>query len=117
MSFVKLIHMKRLTKILFAIFFITNHLIADEGMWMPNLIKKLNQTDMQNSGLQLSADEIYSINNSSLKDAVVALNGGGCTAEMISSEGLMLTNHHCVDDLIQSHSSIENNYLENGFGQ
>ena len=107
--------MKRLTKILFAIFFITNHLIADEGMWMPNLIKTLNQTDMQNSGLQLSADEIYSINNSSLKDAVVALNGGGCTAEMISSEGLMLTNHHCVDDLIQSHSSIENNYLENGF--
>ena len=70
---------------------------------------------MQSSGLQLSADEIYSINNSSQKDAVVALNGGGCTAEMISSEGLMLTNHHCVDDLIQSHSSIENNYLENGF--
>ena len=54
---------------------------TDEGMWMPNLIKTLNQTDMQNSGLQLSADEIYSINNSSLKDAVVALNGGGCTAE------------------------------------
>ena len=77
LSFVKLIHMKRLTKILFAIFFITNHLIADEGMWMPNLIKTLNQTDMQNSGLQLSADEIYSINNSSLKDAVVALNGVG----------------------------------------
>ena len=89
--------------------------MADEGMWMPNLIKIINENDMQEMGLKLSADDIYNINNSSLKDAVVALNGGGCTAEMISSEGLMLTNHHCVDDIIQGHSSIENNYYENGF--
>ena len=82
---------------------------------MPNLIKTLNEQDMQEKGLQLSADEIYNINKSSLKDAIVALNGGGCTAEMISAEGLMLTNHHCVDDLIQSHSTVENNYLKNGF--
>ena len=90
-------------------------LLADEGMWMPNLIKQLNEGEMQNRGLKLSAEQIYSINNSSLKDAIVALNGGSCSAEMISNEGLMLTNHHCVDDVIQGHSTLENNYFENGF--
>ena len=100
---------------LLILFVSIQNLIADEGMWMPNLIKMINESDMQEMGLELSADDIYNINNSSLKDAVVALNGGGCTAEMISAEGLMLTNHHCVDDIIQGHSSIENNYFENGF--
>ena len=70
---------------------------------------------MQTKGLKITAEDIYSVNESSLKDAIVALNGGSCTAEMISSEGLMLTNHHCVDDLLQIHSTVENNYLEDGF--
>ena len=100
--------------VLLSVFF-SNPLIADEGMWLPQLLGLMNEEDMQAKGLKITADDIYSVNNSSLKDAVVALNGGGCTAEMISSEGLMLTNHHCVDDLLQAHSSIENNYLEEGF--
>ena len=85
---------------LLILFLSIQNTIADEGMWMPNLIKMINENDMQEMGLKLSADDIYNINHSSLKDAVVALNGGGCTAEMISAEGLMLTNHHCVDDII-----------------
>ena len=68
---------------------------ANEGMWLPLLIKRLNHVDMQKCGLQLTAEEIYSVNNSSLKDAIVALGGGFCTGEIISGEGLMLTNHHC----------------------
>ena len=87
---------------------------ADEGMWLPLLIKRLNYADMQSKGLQLSAEEIYSVNNSSLKDAIVSL-GGFCTAEMISGEGLMLTNHHCAFDAIQSHSTTEHDYLTDGF--
>lgn len=67
---------------------------ADEGMWLPMLIKRLNYTDMQKQGLQLTAEEIYSVNNSSLKDAIVQF-GGFCTGEFISPEGLLLTNHHC----------------------
>lgn len=87
---------------------------ADEGMWLPLLIKRLNQTDMEKMGLQLTAEEIYSVNHSSLKDAIVSL-GGFCTAEVISKEGLLLTNHHCAFGAIQSHSSVENDYLSNGF--
>ncbi len=87
---------------------------ADEGMWLPLLIKRLNYEDMKKQGLQLTADELYSVNNSSLKDAIVSL-GGFCTAEVISQEGLLLTNHHCAFDLIQSHSSPEKDYLTNGF--
>jgi hypothetical protein len=86
---------------------------ADEGMWIPALIHKLNIQSMQSAGLQLTAEDIYSINNSSLKDAIVSI--GGCTAEMISPEGLMLTNHHCAFGDIQSHSSVENDYLQYGF--
>ena len=88
---------------------------ADEGMWLPHLLKSLNENEMQTKGLKITAEDIYNVNASSLKDAIVALNGGSCTAEMISSEGLMLTNHHCVDDLLQTHSTVENNYLEDGF--
>ncbi|MES2629325.1 MAG: S46 family peptidase [Bacteroidota bacterium] len=87
---------------------------ADEGMWLPLLIKRLNYTDMQAKGLQLTADEIYSVNNSSLKDAIVSL-GGFCTAEVISKDGLLLTNHHCGFEAVQSHSSTDHDYLTDGF--
>ena len=89
--------------------------LADEGMWLPSLIQKLNISDMQRMGLGLSAEDIYSINNSSLKDAVVALDRGSCTAEVVSKEGLLLTNHHCGFGEIQSHSSVEHDYLQDGF--
>ena len=87
---------------------------ADEGMWIPMLVERLNYTDMQEMGLNLTAEEIYSINNSSLKDAIVIF-GGGCTGEIISSEGLLLTNHHCGYGQIQSHSTVEHDYLSDGF--
>jgi hypothetical protein len=88
---------------------------ADEGMWLPLLIDRLNYVDMQKMGLHLTAEEIYSVNQSSLKDAIVQLNGGMCSAEMISSEGLMMTNHHCGYASIQSHSTVDKDYLQNGF--
>ena len=87
---------------------------ADEGMWIPLLLEQLNQSDMQNMGLKLTAEDIYSINKSSLKDAV-CLFGGGCTAEVVSDQGMILTNHHCGNYFIQTHSSLDHNYLENGF--
>ncbi len=87
---------------------------ADEGMWLLPLLDKLNIKDMQKAGCQLTAEQIYNINNSSLKDAVVHF-GGGCTAEMISSQGLLLTNHHCGYGQIQRHSSVEHDYLKDGF--
>ncbi len=99
----------------FVFCFLSSHLLrADEGMWIPMLLKKLNESDMQAKGLKLSAEDLYSINKSSLKDAIVHF-GGGCTGEIISAEGLMLTNHHCGYGQIQSHSSVEKDYLTNGF--
>ncbi len=88
---------------------------ANEGMWLLHMLQKINEAEMQGMGLNLSAEDIYSINNASLKDAIVMLNGGMCTAEMISSEGLVLTNHHCAYDAVQSLSSKENDYLNDGF--
>jgi len=88
---------------------------ADEGMWLPMFIGRLNYADMQKEGLKLTAEEIYSINHSSLKDAIVMLSGGSCTAEIISKEGLTLTNHHCAFGAIQSNSSPEHDYLTDGF--
>ena len=88
---------------------------ADEGMWLPSLIQKLNISDMQKMGCELSADDIYTINHSSLKDAVVALDHGSCTAELVSQKGLLLTNHHCGFGEIQAHSSVEHDYLHDGF--
>jgi hypothetical protein len=87
---------------------------ADEGMWLLPLIKKLNIKDMKKAGFKLSADDIYRINSSSIKDAVVIF-GEGCTGEIISDQGLLLTNHHCGYSAIQQHSSVENNYLQDGF--
>lgn len=87
---------------------------ADEGMWMLPLLEKLNIKKMQQLGLKLSAEDIYSINNSSLKDAIVHF-GGGCTAEIVSDKGLLFTNHHCGYGAIQKLSTVEHDYLNNGF--
>jgi hypothetical protein len=87
---------------------------ADEGMWFLMFIERLNHRDMEKMGLQLTAEEIYSINHHSLKDAVVQFNGG-CTAEIVSKDGLVLTNHHCGYDAIAELSTEEQNYLKNGF--
>ena len=86
---------------------------ADEGMWLPALISQRIE-DMQAKGFKLSAEDIYSVNQASLKDAVV-LFGGGCTGELVSDEGLLFTNHHCGYDYIQKHSSVEHDYLKDGF--
>jgi len=90
------------------------HSNAEEGMWLPILLKSLNEADMQRNGCKLSAEDIYSVNKTSLKDAVV-LFGGGCTGEIISKEGLVLTNHHCGQSQIQQHSTVEKDYLKEGF--
>jgi Peptidase S46 len=84
------------------------------GMWIPSLLKGMNETEMKNLGMRITAEQIYSVNKSSLKDAVPHFDGG-CTAEVISPKGLILTNHHCGYDNIQSHSTVENDYLTNGF--
>jgi hypothetical protein len=86
----------------------------DEGMWLPMLVQRLNYTDMQKSGLHLTAEELYNINNSSLKDAVVSM-GFFCTGELVSNQGLYLTNHHCGYGTIQANSTIEHDYLTDGF--
>ncbi len=101
--------------LLLALFMGFAPLRADEGMWLPMLISRLNQRDLQKMGLQLTPEEIYSVNNSSLKDAIVSLGGGFCTGEIISGQGLMLTNHHCGYDAIAAKSSLENDILTNGF--
>jgi len=87
---------------------------ADEGMWLPQLLGKLNESRMKSLGMKISAEDIYSINKGSLKDAVVSF-GGFCTGELISSKGLVLTNHHCGFDAIQNHSTLEHNYIRDGF--
>lgn len=86
---------------------------AHEGMWVPTLLKAI-EGNMQSEGLQLSAEDIFSVNHGSLKDAVIIF-GGGCTGEVISNQGLILTNHHCGYGVIQRHSSMEHNYLRDGF--
>ena len=88
---------------------------ADEGMWLPLLLKAMNEKEMKKMGCKLSADEIYNVNKTSLKDAVVMLSGGSCSAEAISAEGLLLTNHHCGYEAIQTNSSVDHDYLTDGF--
>ncbi|MBI5915822.1 MAG: S46 family peptidase [Bacteroidetes bacterium] len=83
-------------------------------MWLPLLLGLLNEKEMQGMGMKMTAEDIYSVNQGSLKDAIVQF-GGGCTAEVISGQGLLLTNHHCGFGQIQNHSSLEHNYLEDGF--
>ncbi|MGF6928424.1 hypothetical protein QFZ48_003924 [Chitinophaga sp. W2I13] len=90
------------------------HTYATEGMWLPQLLSGLNEKEMKGMGMKITAADIYNINKGSLKDAIVSF-GGFCTAEVISEQGLLLTNHHCGYDAIQKHSSLQNNFLENGF--
>ena len=111
-------HLKMFKKISTLLIVLTTvlsfQLRADEGMWLPLFIERLNYVDMQKMGLHLTADEIYSVNHSSLKDAIIQF-GNGCTGEMISNEGLVITNHHCGYGSIQDHSSVEHDYITNGF--
>jgi hypothetical protein len=99
----------------FLLLFLTINLSAQQGgMWIPSLLEGMNEQEMTNLGSKLSAQDIYDVNNSSLKDAIGHFNGG-CTSEVISDKGLILTNHHCGFGQIQSHSSLENDYLKDGF--
>lgn len=104
--------MKKTVLILTALLFVSV-IRADEGMWIPALLQK-NEAEMQAMGMKINADDIYSINHSSMKDAVV-LFGGGCTGEIVSEQGLLLTNHHCGYGWIQRHSTVEHDYLTDGF--
>ena len=105
--------MKKLLFLVALILAGASYVRADEGMWLPSeILKKIK--DIQSQGFKLSAEDIYSVNKSSLKDAVVRF-GGGCTGELISGEGLLITNHHCGFGQIQSHSSVEHDYLRDGF--
>ena len=107
--------MKRLVSIFIALIVSLNmSLRADEGMWLLPLLEQLNMGKMTELGLELSAEEIYSLNQPSIKDAIVIF-GGGCTAEIVSPQGLLLTNHHCGYGSIQAHSTIEHDYLQDGF--
>jgi hypothetical protein len=107
--------MKKITLLFLSITLAFNYSAkADEGMWLLTLLEKLNIGTMTEMGLELSAEDIYSVNHSSLKDAI-AIFGGGCTSEIVSGKGLLLTNHHCGYGTIQSHSTVEHDYLEDGF--
>ena len=108
--------MKQINKLLFAVIFFLYSAIsfANEGMWLPFLLEKMNEKEMKSLGMKISAKDIYSINSGSLKDAIVSL-GGFCTGEIISNKGLVLTNHHCGFDAIQNHTTLEHNYIRDGF--
>lgn len=106
--------MRRFIACFVAFFIVVGVAFADEGMWLPLLVGKQKIKEMKAAGFKLSADDIYSVNHASLKDAIVQF-GGGCTGELISGDGLLITNHHCGYGSIQSHSSLEHNYLEDGF--
>lgn len=105
---------KIILSLITAILLVPTTVKADEGMWFLMFIERLNHRDMQKMGLQLTSEEIYSINHSSIKDAIVQFNGG-CTAEIISNQGLVLTNHHCGYDAIAEVSTPKDNYLRDGF--
>ena len=109
---VKIMNIKRVLLFLISVMML-HPLSADEGMWVPSYIQQKIE-EMRSKGFRLSAEDLYSMNSSSLKDAIVHFNGG-CTGEMISGEGLLITNHHCGYDQIQYHSSVEHDYLKDGF--
>ena len=107
--------MKRIISLLVAGIILTTHYSkADEGMWLLPLLEELNMSDMEQLGIQLTAEQIYSINHSSIKDAIVIF-GRGCTGEIVSPDGLLFTNHHCGYDQIQQHSTVEHDYLKDGY--
>lgn len=106
--------MKKIVIILLITLLNAPFLRSDEGMWIPLLIEQFNIEIMQEKGFKLTAEDIYSVNRACMKDGVMIF-GGGCTAELISPEGLLITNHHCGYGRIQSHSSLENDYLTDGF--
>jgi hypothetical protein len=106
--------MKRYVLIIATTILHFSSLLAREGMWIPILLEKYNLEEMQQMGFRLTAQDIYDVNQASMKDAVV-LFGGGCTGELISDDGLLITNHHCGYRQIQIHSSVENDYLTHGF--
>ncbi|QGY47463.1 serine protease [Maribellus comscasis] len=106
--------MKKLIGFVFFFLFVILVGSAKEGMWIPTLLGKYNIEEMQQMGFKLTAQDIYDVNNASMKDAVVIF-GGGCTGELISEEGLLITNYHCGYRQIQSHSSVENDILTDGF--
>ena len=106
--------MKRILVLLLAVHSIFYALQAKEGMWIPILLEKYNFAEMQQMGFKLTVQDIYDVNNASMKDAVVIF-GGGCTGELISNDGLLITNHHCGLGQVQRHSSVEHDYLTNGF--
>ena len=99
---------------LFFLLFIIQTQAQQGGMWIPSLLKGMNETEMKNLGMKMSVKDIYDVNQSSMKDAVPHFNGG-CTSEVISPKGLLLTNHHCGYSQIQSHSTVEKDYLTDGF--
>jgi hypothetical protein len=103
----------KILKVLLLLFVIQVH-AQQGGMWIPSLLQGMNEKEMKNLGMKMSISDIYDVNKSSLKDAVPQFNGG-CTSEVISPKGLLLTNHHCGFDEIQSHSSVEHDYLTDGF--
>ncbi len=105
--------MKKVLLVLIIGMFSFLNLKAEEGMWIPSLLERLNEGEMINMGMRITAKDIYDINNASLKDAIVSI--GGCTAEIISDQGLLITNHHCGYRRIQAHSTIEHDYLTDGF--
>lgn len=107
--------MKPVRSLLVTLFlFFSSFAIANEGMWLPLLLEKLNEKEMKSLGMKISAKDIYNVNSGSLKDAIVSF-GGFCTGEVISSKGLILTNHHCGLEYVQSHSTIDHNYIRDGF--
>jgi hypothetical protein len=95
-------------------FFFSSLAFANEGMWLPQLLERLNEKEMKSLGMKISAKDIYNINSGSLKDAVISM-GGFCTGAIVSTKGLFLTNHHCGFSSIQSHSTIDHNYIRDGF--
>ena len=107
--------MKKLFIFIFVLAFgFQSQVKADEGMWVPMFLKQLNIKDMHKKGFKLSAEDLYSLNKASLKDAIIIF-GGGCTGEIVSPEGLIFTNHHCGYGSIQKVSTIEHDYLTDGF--
>ena len=106
--------MKKVLSLFLILLFLSFQARPDEGMWIPMFLGELNEAQMQAMGMKITAEDIYSVNNSSLKDAIVIF-GGGCTGEVVSDQGLLLTNHHCGFRSIQKHSSLEHDYLTNGF--